>query len=127
MKRKHQFTLLLSLFFLFSCGDKEPTFADITVKDSDNQVVPGVRVIIYGSSTETPNKDGDVVLRDTLTTDTFGVASFDFTENFKLGQAGFAVLDIAAEVTDANSNVLKGTGIIKIVEEEVNKEVVYIQ
>ncbi|SFT85791.1 hypothetical protein SAMN05216474_2768 [Lishizhenia tianjinensis] len=127
MKNYTNILILLFSSLLIACSKKEPTLADITVKNTANEVVPGVRVILYGESTETPNKDGDVVLKDTATTDIFGVAHFDYTENFKRGQAGFAVLNIDAEVTDANGTTFSGTGTLKIEEETLNKETVFIQ
>lgn len=120
----------LSLFALMgislmACREEEPTIANITVKDVDNKVIPGVTVILYGESTETPPKP--VTRVDTAITDIFGVAAFDYTEDFQLGQAGFAVLNIDAKVTDQSGNTLSGTGTIKIEEEKINEEVVYIQ
>lgn len=52
-------------------------------------------------------------------TDSRGHARFDYTQQYKQGQAGFAVLDI---VSFKDSAV--GEGIIKILEEEVNEETV---
>lgn len=108
-----------------ACREEEPTIAHITIKDVDNKVVPGVTVILYGESTETPPKP--VTRVDTAKTDIFGIATFDYTEDFQLGQAGFAVLNIDAKVTDGNGNTLSGNGTIKIEEEQVNEEVVFIQ
>lgn len=121
---------VLSIFVLVAltvvaCRKKEPTIAEITVKNIDNKVIPGVTVILYGESTETPKKQ--VERYDTVLTDIFGIAHFDYTEDFQLGQAGFAVLNIKAEATDASGNTFLGTGTIKIEEEQFNEEVVYIQ
>lgn len=110
---------------LIACKDPEPTLAHITVKNSDNEVVPGVTVILFGSPSSNTTKE--VALKDTVKTDIFGIASFDLSEYYKRGQAGVAVLDIEATLKIAGSNDLQGSGVIKIKEEETNKEVVFIQ
>lgn len=114
------------LFFLFvmttlnSCRKKQDTIAKITVRDTVNALVPGARVILYGTSTTDPIQP--VVRRDTSFTDASGVATFNYNEVYQLGQAGVAVLDITAERGD-----LFGKGIIKINEEEDNFATVLIQ
>jgi hypothetical protein len=51
-----------------------------------------------------------------------GVATFNFNDLFKRGQAGFAVLDIEVE-----SGSLMGTGIIKVEENKTNEATVSVQ
>lgn len=119
-------SLLLVFILVASCGqEKEDTLALITVKDANNKIVSGVTVILEGESTT--NQSADVVLRDTVKSDLYGVATFDYTERYKLGQAGFAVLNIRAEAKDGSGAILKGEGTIKIEPQEVNTEAVYIQ
>lgn len=103
-----------------SCRKKGDTIAEITVRDTANALVPGAQVVLYGTSTETPIKP--VVRRDTMITDAFGIASFNYNEVYQLGQAGFAVLNVAVRKGD-----MYGEGIIKIEEEEVNTVTVLIQ
>ena len=52
-------------------------------------------------------------------TGTDGKATFDYTDFYKEGQAGFAVLDILAQ-----KDTLTGQGIIRIEEEQTNEETV---
>jgi hypothetical protein len=51
-----------------------------------------------------------------------GKVSFDFTDYYQEGQAGFAVLDI-----EASKGSLEGEGIIKIEEMKTNEETVVIE
>jgi hypothetical protein len=51
-----------------------------------------------------------------------GKASFDFSDYYQEGQAGFAVLDI-----EAKKGSLEGEGIIKIEEMKTNDETVVIE
>ena len=61
-------------------------------------------------------------LRREGSTDNNGMVEFDYTQQYKQGQAGFAVLDI---VSFKDSAV--GEGIIKILEEEENDETVTLE
>ena len=115
---------MLASFFVFTssgCRKKGDTIVLITVRNSDNQVVPNAMVRLYGQSTTNP-PSGPVVRVDTAYTDALGVATFDYTENFKLGMAGLFVLNI-----DARKDNKFGAGIVKIVEEETTEEKVFIQ
>lgn|SRR5690554_1237516 len=108
------------IFSFGSCRKKEDTIAKITVRDPANVLVPNARVILYGTSTETPIKP--VVRRDTTYTNSSGVAVFNYNDVYQLGQSGVAVLNISAEKGN-----LFGTGIIKIEEEVENTATVFIQ
>ena len=50
-----------------------------------------------------------------------GKVTFDYSEFYKRGQAGFAVLDILAQ-----KDSMSGEGIIRIEEEQTNEETVVI-
>jgi hypothetical protein len=115
---------IMASFFLFTssgCRKKGNTIVLITVRDNTNEVVPNAMVRLYGQSTTNP-PSGPVVRVDTAYTDALGVARFDYTENFKLGQAGLFVLNI-----EARKDNKFGAGIVKIVEEKTTEERVFIQ
>jgi hypothetical protein len=114
------FIFAVSVNSLVSCRKKGDTIALITVRDTANMLVPGARVILFGTSTTDPIQT--VVRKDTATTNSDGVATFNFNDVYQLGQAGVAVLDIEAEKDD-----LTGEGIIKIEQEEVSDAEVFIQ
>lgn len=102
------------------CRKKKDTIAKVYVKDFSNQYVEGATVILYGKSTI--NQPANVVLYDTTLTNSSGVAVFNYNDVYQLGQAGVAVLDIKAY-----KNGAQGQGIIKVEEETVSEETVFIQ
>ncbi|MBD3638060.1 MAG: hypothetical protein HUJ25_11965 [Crocinitomicaceae bacterium] len=105
-----------------SCKKESPTIAKIRVLDTSGTPFANAMVRLYPTPS-TNNSHGPIIIDDTLYSDSDGYATFDYTEHFNLGQAGFAVLDIEARSGDS----LYGQGIIKIVEEEVNEETVILQ
>jgi hypothetical protein len=112
--------ILSSAAIMSSCRKKGDTIARITVRDTANMLVPNARVILFGQSTTDPVQP--VVRRDTAFTNSSGVAVFNYNEVYQLGQAGVAILNIAAQ-----KELLNGSGIIKIEEEKENTATVYIQ
>jgi hypothetical protein len=117
-------TLLIvcSLFAINSCKKDKQTIATITVVNSDGVVVPGASVRLYAVPSETPPPPNAIRFDTTQVTNGTGKVSFDFSEFYKKGQAGFAVLDIAA-----SKGVEAGEGIIKIEEEKTTEETVVIE
>lgn len=103
-----------------SCRKKKDTIAKIYVRDASSQYIEGATVILYGQSTI--NQGANVVLYDTTLTNSSGVAVFNYNEVYQLGQAGVAVLNIKAY-----KNGAQGQGIIKIEEEVISEETVFIQ
>lgn len=106
---------------LVGCNKKKDTFAKVYVRNANNALVSGVRVVLYGESSET-GKQGKVNISDTATTNSAGEAIFNLNYMYQAGQAGVAVLNITAK-----KDVETGSGIIKIVEEVNNEETVFIQ
>ena len=107
-------------FGISSCKKEDPTVASIKVVDTEGLPVSDAFVRLYGTSTTSPPRAN--IIDDTVYTNAQGIANFDYTDHFKLGQAGFAVLDI-----DVTYETLIGTGIIKIEEEKMNNETVILQ
>ncbi len=103
---------------LFSCRKESPTIAVITVVDTSGTVFPNAMVRLYPTPTINPHPG--ITIDDTLYTDASGKASFDYSDRYNLGQAGFAVLDIEVRSGDT----LYGTGIIKVEAEETSEETV---
>jgi hypothetical protein len=109
-------TLLMSMP---SCVKEDDTIAIVTVVDNSGARIPDAQVILYGNPQPVL---GTVNRVDSNFTDQNGQATFNYTEIFKLGQAGFATLDIKA-----TKGQLEGSGIIKIVEETTSTKTVTIQ
>lgn len=114
--------ILSSTLFIFSsCEKDKETVATILVLDQDGMPVPGATVRLYGAPSE--DCQGCELRFDTTSlTNGAGKVTFNFSDFYKKGQAGFAVLDI-----EATKGSLAGTGIIKIEEEETNDESVTIE
>ncbi len=112
---------VLGLATLQSCRKEQPTVAKIRVVDTSGTEFPEAMVRLY--PTPTVVEHGAIIIDDTMWTDIDGFATFDYTEMFNLGQAGFAVLDIEVRSGDT----LYGEGIIKIIEESVTEETVVLQ
>ena len=112
-------TLVVTAALLSSCNKEKDTIAIITVEDEDGYILPGAYVKLYANPTF-PIGDPSRLMQEKMT-DAQGRATFDYTDFYKQGQAGFAVLDI---VSFRDSMV--GQGIIKILEEETNEETVVL-
>ena len=106
---------------LSSCRKEGSTVAKVKVVDTAGVSFPGAMVRLY--PTPSIADHGAIIIDDTLFADADGYATFDYTDMFNLGQAGFTVLDI--EVRSGDS--LYGEGLIKIVEEETTEEIVILQ
>ena len=106
---------------LTSCVKEEPTVAVVHVVDANGDPVQGASVRLYGSPSQTPPPPNAIALDTTLTTDATGTVTMDYSENYKLGQAGFAVLDI-----EAYKGALYGVGIIKVEEQETTEVTIEI-
>ena len=112
------FSLILLMTSVTSCYKEKKTTAVITVLDVSNAPVAGATVKLYYKYA-TDSLGTAQRLDKESTTDASGKANFDYTEEFKSGQAGLAVLDI-----EVNGDIL---GIIKIEEEKQNEETVNLQ
>jgi len=108
---------------MISCRKESPTLARILVVDENGMAFPNAKVHLYPTPT-IPPPHGAIVIDDILYTDAEGYVIFDYSDNYNLGQAGFAVLNIEVMSDD---ELLYGEGIIKIEEEKLNEETVIIQ
>jgi hypothetical protein len=112
-------TLVVTAALFSACNKEKDTIAVITVEDENGSILPGAYVKLYANPTF-PTGDPSRLTQEKMT-DSQGRATFDYTDFYKQGQAGFAVLDI---VSFRDSMV--GQGIIKILEEETNEETVVL-
>ncbi|NBR13714.1 MAG: hypothetical protein EBQ94_09335 [Flavobacteriales bacterium] len=127
---KNIFILLVACTIVLSmgsCRKKGDTIANIYVRDEGSTAVENATVVLFGTSTGSPvgtppGTVGLVNLRDTLYTNSSGLASFNLNDVYQLGQAGVAILNVTAK----KANKI-GQGIIKIEPETVNEETVFIQ
>lgn len=106
---------------MISCRKEGETIAVIKVVDTSGAAFGGAMVRLYATPTIVDH--GALVIDDTLYTDSQGLAKFDYSENYNLGQAGVFVLDIEVRSGDT----LYGDGIIKVSQEETSEETVIVQ
>lgn len=104
-------------FTFSSCYRKKDTIAKVTVLDSAGLPVGGASVRLYYE--DLPTADPRDNLDQTNSTDASGIATFNYNDLFKSGQAGFAILDI-----DVDGQVK--VGIIRVEQEETSEESVAI-
>jgi hypothetical protein len=71
--------LALSIGFLQSCKNKDPSFAKVYVRSANDQLVEGAKVIIIG---DVENATTTVDYVDTLLTNSSGFAQFPMDEYF---------------------------------------------
>jgi hypothetical protein len=115
--------MLLSIGFVINgCKKDKETIATITIVNDDGAVVPGATVRLFSNPSENPPPPNALRFDTTQVTNGTGKVTFDFTEFYKKGQAGFAVLDI-----EAFKGGLNGEGIIKIEEETTSEETIIIE
>ena len=129
MKSKTPFRALLSLtavavFALgFSgCTEIEDTVAVVYVQNNLGAPVQGAEVRLFAVGSVDQTFIGELRFDTTQVTNAAGSVSFNFSEYYKQGQAGFAVLDI-----EATKGSLTGIGIIKIEEEMTNEQTVIME
>lgn len=114
--------VICSLFAIHSCKKDKQTIATVLVVNSDGEPVPGATVRLYAVPSETPPPPNAIRFDTTQVTNGTGKVTFDFSDFYEKGQAGFAVLDI-----EASKGSESGEGIIKIEEEKTTEESVTIE
>ena len=119
-------TLAAIVIFASSCYKIEDTIANIQVYrlDAVGEKIPvaGCDVRLYALGSLDEDFVGEPRFDTTQTTSEEGFVSFDFSNFYVGGQAGFAVLDI-----EASKGSLYGSGLIKIEEMEINSEEVIVE
>jgi hypothetical protein len=108
-------------FVLSGCKKDKETIATVKVVNEDGDAIPGATVRLYSVPSEDEPRPNELRFDTTQVTNGTGIVTFDFSEFYKKGQAGFVVLDI-----EAYKGSLNGDGIIKIEEETTTEEVIEI-
>tara|TARA_B100000965_G_scaffold164900_1_gene137228 strand:+ start:200 stop:574 length:375 start_codon:yes stop_codon:yes gene_type:complete len=109
-------SLFLCFALLFSCYKQEKTLAIITVLDNNtNDPIADANVRLFYD----PSNGSNIPLIDVQkTTGDNGSASFDFSDRYQDGQAGFAVLDVEIDSVFM--------GVINIVEMSTTEKNIFI-
>ena len=113
--------IILSIIICFSslnsCYKPDQTIAIIRVMDNNtNSPIENISVRLFFDNSNGANVPLYDVVKNTLSN---GTASFDFSDGYKDGQGGFAVLDI-----EVNGVFM---GVINIIEMTTTEKVIYIQ
>jgi hypothetical protein len=115
--------LLTSSTLIFSsCKKDEETIATVLVLDVDGKPVPGAEVRLFATPSEPCVGCGEIRFDTTQVSNGTGKVTFDFSDYYESGQAGFAVLNI-----EAIKGSLTGSGIIKVEEKKTNEESITIE
>jgi hypothetical protein len=110
-------SIIICFSVLNSCYKPDQTIAVIRVLDNNtNNPIENISVRLFFDNSNGANVPLYDVVKNTLSN---GTARFDFSDEYKDGQGGFAVLDI--EVDGAF------VGVINIVEMTTTEKVIYIQ
>jgi hypothetical protein len=112
----------MAVLSLTSCHEVEETIANVVVLNDLGAPVQGATVRLYAIGSGEGDFPGEPRFDTTAVSNAAGQVSFNFSEFYVEGQAGFAVLDI-----EASKAALYGTGLIKIEEEKTNEATVYIE
>ncbi len=113
--------LALSIGFLQSCKNKDPSVAKIYVRSSSNALLSGVKVILIGDQSSDPATNAFV---DTVITNESGFATFSLNEHFEAGDKDYEVayFNIIAKTTE-----VEGTGYVRARAHTTAVETVVVQ
>ena len=110
-------SIIICFSSLSSCYKPDQTIAIIRVLDNNtNNPIENISVRLFFDNSNGANVPLYDVVKNTLSN---GTASFDFSDGYRDGQAGFAVLDIEVDGVFF--------GVINIVEMTTTEKVIYIQ
>ncbi|HHZ97380.1 MAG TPA: hypothetical protein EYN67_17965 [Flavobacteriales bacterium] len=120
------FTFASIVIFASSCYEIDETIANIQVYriDAVGEKIPvaGCEVRLFALGSLDEDFVGEPRFDTIQTTSEEGFVSFNFSDMYVGGQAGFAVLDI-----EASKGSLYGSGLIKIEEMMTNEEEVIVE
>ena len=110
-------SIIICFSSLNSCYKPDQTIAIIRVLDNNtNNPIENISVRLFFDDSNGGSIPEIDIIKNTLSN---GTASFDFSDGYRDGQAGFAVLDIEVDGVFV--------GVINIVEMTTTEKVIYIQ
>ena len=110
-------SIIICFSSLNSCYKPDQTIAIIRVLDNNtNNPIENISVRLFFDDSNGGSIPEIDIVKNTLSN---GTASFDFSDGYRDGQAGFAVLDIEVDGVFM--------GVINIVEMTTTEKVIYIQ
>ena len=110
-------SIIICFASLNSCYKPDQTIARIRVLDNNtNNPIENISVRLFFDNSNGANDPKYDIVKNTSSN---GTASFDFSDDYKDGQGGFAVLDVEVDGVFM--------GVINIVEMTTTEKVIYIQ
>jgi len=125
MRKNHLYALLVAFIGtigLSGCYEVEDTIANVIVLNELGAPVQGATVRLYAFGSVDQDFVGEPRFDTTAVSNAAGMVTFNFSDYYVAGQAGFAVLDI-----EASKAALYGTGLIKIEEQTLSEATVFIE
>jgi len=119
--------LIFSSVLLLSCKKTKDTTATITVIDTNGLPVGGAFVELEGQSSPDAVKVANPALRKVSFTPANGVVSFNYTEIYKAGQAGVAVINVSAYKLENGDTTAVGKTYVKLDPETDNAQTVVLK
>lgn len=112
--------MISMVFFLVSCKETPPTTLEVTVVNTNGQVISEAKVWLVAEPTDSAHNA--IAVKDSSMTDATGKAKFDLSTFYKPGQIGVMQIKVKGFYFG-----LTGDAIAEITEQERNQVLLQIQ
>ena len=107
-----------AVLVMAGCYKKKDTIAQVKVVLPSGSPIPGATVKLYGKPTIDATKRGALSVNESKRTDGNGEATFDFTDKYQAGQAGYAILNVTVYRVLPPNDTVKTEGVINVVDQQ---------
>jgi hypothetical protein len=113
-------SMISMMFFLVSCKETPPTTLEVTVVNTNGDVISEAKVWLVAEPTDTAHNA--IAVQDSAFTDVTGKAKFDLSSFYKPGQIGVMQIKVKGFYFG-----LTGEALAEITEQERNQVLLQIQ
>jgi hypothetical protein len=113
-------SMISMVFFLVSCKETPPTTLEVTVVNTNGDVISEAKVWLVAEPTDTAHNA--IAVQDSAFTDASGKAKFDLSSFYKPGQIGVMQIKVKGFYFG-----LTGEALAEITEQERNQVLLQIQ
>ena len=113
-------SMISTVFFLVSCKETPPTTLEVTVVNTNGDVISEAKVWLVAEPTDTAHNA--IAVQDSTVTDAAGKAKFDLSSFYKPGQIGVMQIKVKGFYFG-----LTGEALAEITEQERNQVLLQIQ